>query len=273
MQKASSTPAAITNNLSGVFLPLCVAAVAGILFYLTSDAENKTALALLVASAAFLATLAAWLLIGKVVSWWTGRHHGETITAHPCTAVIVYKDGHFARVVQDKSYTLAQDETARLIDLRHAHTAWGAHTCTTADRIKITMHPSAIWQVASAEAFMQRAIHPHKILEQTTLAALTSAVGRRRFEQINGNIDAMLMEANGMARAALSFYGIQLHAIQVARIELPEPSAKSDAQKEADFIDALNRVVPNADPRTLQHVQRIIELKLASSREAAAKKD
>jgi hypothetical protein len=273
MQNTTSKSAATTNNLASVLIPLGTAATFGILFYLTRDTDDKIAMALLVMSVTFMVTLAAWLLIGRVIAWWNGRHKGETVAAHPCTAIVVFKDGHFARVVPDKSYTLAKDETVKLIDLRHQHNTWPAHTCTTADRIKITLHPSAIWQVNSAEAFMQHASRPERILEQTVLSALTSAVGRRRFEQIAGNIDAMLMEANGLARAALAYYGIALHAVQVASIELPEPAPKSDAQKEADFIDALNKVVPNADARTMQHVQRIIELKLASTREAAAKKD
>lgn len=273
MQTASSKPSTSTNNFAGVLVPLGFAAVAGILFYLASDAENKIAIAVLAAAVTLVVTLAILQIVSKLVAKWNGRHKGETIAAHPCTAIVVFKDGHFARVVQDKSYTLAEDETARLIDLRHRHAAWASHTCMTADRVKITLHPCAIWQVSNANAFMQCASRPDKILEQTALAALTSAVGRRKFEQIAGNIDTLLMEANGMARAALTFYGIQLHAIQVARIELPEPSPKSDAQKEADFIEALNKVVPVADARTMQHVQRLIELKLASAREGAAKKE
>jgi hypothetical protein len=273
MQTASTKPASAVSTLNHALIPFGIAASAGILVYLASDAESKIAIALLASSVTLVGTLAFWVAVNKLTAAWNGRHKGETVSAHPCTAIVLYKDGHFARIVHDKSYTLAKDESAKLIDLRHAHAAWSAHTCMSADRVKITLHPCAIWQVSSAEAFMRHAIHPHKILEQTVLAALTSAIGRRRFEQIAGNIDAMLIEANGMARAALTYYGIQLHAIQVARIELPEPSPKSEGQKEADFIDALNKVVPNANASTMAHAQRIIELKLASAREATAKKD
>ena len=272
MQTTPPKPAS-TNVISFLFLPVVVTGIVGLVLFLTRPEGDSLGMTVLVMVLTLFGMSTVVWSFGKIKSALSGQNKGEKITPKPYRATVLYKGGYFARLVNEKSYTLAEDEIVHYIELRHQHEALQEHTCMTADRVSISLSPCAIWQITSPEAYVQRASQADKIMAQTVLAALTSAIGRRKFEQIAGNVDEVLMEAGGMARAALAYYGIMLHAIQVARIKLPEPSKKSEGQNEADFIDALNKSVPNASALTLQYALRLIELKLAREREAGAKKD
>jgi len=194
------------------------------------------------------------------------------------TVNLIYKDNRCIRIIEDeKQYKPGKGETIKSVSLQDRHMILGSHPCYTSDRIKISISACVIWGISDIREYVRGASQSEEGLrtcvQMAVLPALTHAMATSKHEQITGNLDEIMQKASWEANTWLGRYGLKLHKIAITHIEMPAPSPKSDAQKEADLIEALHNVIPKVDEKTLQHAQRIIELKLASVREATVKKD
>lgn len=108
----------------------------------------------------------------------------KRITVGVGQRAVVYRDGVFQEVLEPGRHSLAWRAGARWVDVRTRQLAVAGQDVFTADGITVRATAVLRWQVADAQAFLERAEAPVDVLYTAVQLALRDALGRREFDEL-----------------------------------------------------------------------------------------
>lgn len=108
----------------------------------------------------------------------------KRITVGVGQRAVVYRDGVFQEVLGPGRHWLAWRAGARWVDVRARQLAVAGQDVFTADGITVRATAVLRWQVADAQAFLERAEAPVDVLYTAVQLALRDALGRREFDEL-----------------------------------------------------------------------------------------
>lgn len=192
---------------------------------------------------------------------------------------LIYKDERCIRIVGDgEDYKLAKGEVSKIFSLHDRRAMIEPHHFYTSDGAKIIVNACAIWGIVDIRTLLRSSLPSDDVLSSivqvTVISALADAVIACKYADFAQNMSAIANQARRDVDDWLRRYGLVLYKLSITPFDLPPKSApsKSEGQKEAETLSALNEVVPTVDMQTLYHRRRMFELELVKEKEGHANK-
>lgn len=176
-------------------------------------------------------------------------------------AALILKQGKRVQIVlgpDEVTQTGEKDLKIELKDLRDRHLPI-QQECTTCDNAKIKLSWVAQWCISNVERYLDGAVEPEVILEDTLRSAMLYQVARHAKKDLAGKLADIAAPIAAQVSAHMHRYGIFVQMAEITQVEIPgdPPKTPKPGEAEAERMRNLDAVIREATPRTVLHIERL----------------